>query len=141
MKPQTGAFLDKARELLGQADAMLGIGLNEPAGRTAYLAGLHAAQALIFENTGKIVTSHKGAQREFGRLTKDDPRVEDELRAFLPRTYNLKRIADYETGPGAHVSPESARHAIAAARRFVDCVTALIPPNGHMPRASEAPKP
>lgn len=54
MKPQTAAFLDKARELFGHAGAMMGIGLNEPAGRTAYLAGLHGAQALIFENTGKI---------------------------------------------------------------------------------------
>lgn len=141
MKPQTAAFLDKARELLGHADAMMGIGLTEPAGRTAYLAGLHAAQALIFENTGKIVASHKGAQSGFGRLTKGDARVDDELRAFLPLAYNLKRIADYETGPGAHLSPESARKAIATARRFVDCVTALIPPNGHTPRASDTSEP
>jgi uncharacterized protein (UPF0332 family) len=141
VKPQTAAFLDKARELLGQADARMEIGLNEPAGRTAYLAGLHAAQALLFENTSKIVTSHKGVQSGFGRLTKGDARVDDELRAFLPLTYNLNRIADYETGPGAHVSAESARKAIMTARRFVDCVTALIPPNGHTPRASDTPKP
>jgi len=42
VKPQASAFLDKARELLDRADAMLGIGLNADAGRTAYLAGLHA---------------------------------------------------------------------------------------------------
>jgi uncharacterized protein (UPF0332 family) len=60
MKPQTAAFLDKARELLDQANTMTGVGLNEPAGRTAYLAALHAAQALIFENTKKVVSSHKG---------------------------------------------------------------------------------
>ena len=46
MKPQSGAFLEKSLELLDQADTMLGVGLNEAAGRTAYLAGLHAAQAL-----------------------------------------------------------------------------------------------
>jgi uncharacterized protein (UPF0332 family) len=55
VKTQTGAFLDKSRELLDQADTMLGVNLNEVAGRTAYLAGLHAAQALIFERTGKII--------------------------------------------------------------------------------------
>ena len=109
MKPQTATFLDKAWELLGQADAMMGIGLNEPAGRTAYLAGLHAAQALIFENTNKIVTSHKGVQSGFGRLTKGEARVDDELRAFLPRTYNLKRIADYENGPGGDTPPRARR--------------------------------
>ncbi len=41
MKPQAGAFLDKARELLDEADQILGIGLSEAAGRSAYLAGMH----------------------------------------------------------------------------------------------------
>ena len=30
---------------------------------------------------------------------KDDPRFDIAFRAFLPRTYNLKSIADYETAP------------------------------------------
>lgn len=119
---------------------MLGTWPDE-AGRAAYLAGLHAAQALIFESTGKVAKSHKGVQREFGRLTKDEPRIAAELRAFLPQTYNLKAIADYETGYGSKVSPEKASAAIATARRFIECVTALIPPNGHTPRASDTPKP
>jgi len=37
-------------------------------------------------------------QGEFARLVKNDPRFDMELRAFLPRTYNLKAIADYQTG-------------------------------------------
>ena len=53
MKPQTGLFLDKARQQLQRADAMLGIGLHDDAGRAAYLSGLHVAQALIFEITDK----------------------------------------------------------------------------------------
>jgi uncharacterized protein (UPF0332 family) len=68
--------------------------LNEDAGRTAYLAGLHAAQALIYESTGKVIKRHSGVQREFARLVKDDPRFDMELRAFLPRTYHLKAIAE-----------------------------------------------
>lgn len=99
MKPQASAFLDKARELLDRADTMLGVGLNEDAGRTAYLAGLHAAQALIFETTGRVFKKHPTVQGEFGRLVKDEPRVDADLRAFLGRTYSLKAIADYETGP------------------------------------------
>ena len=134
MKPQTGLFLDKARQQLQRADAMLGIGLHDDAGRAAYLAGLHVAQAL----TDKARKRHSGVQREFARLVKDDPRFDPQLRAFLPQTYNLKTIADYETG-AVQVSAESARNAIAAARRFVDCVTALIPPNGHTPRAAGTP--
>jgi len=81
-------------------------------------------------------------QREFGRLVKDEPRVDADLRAFLGRTYNLKAIADYETGPGSHVSPDRASEAIQTARRLVECVTILIPPNGQTaPRTSETPRP
>lgn len=37
---------------------MLGIGLNDDAGHAVYLAGLHAAQALIFESTDKVRKRH-----------------------------------------------------------------------------------
>jgi uncharacterized protein (UPF0332 family) len=106
---------------------MLGIGLNEDAGRTAYLAGLHAAQAFIFESTGRVFRKHSGVQREFARLVKSEPSIDPELRAFLPRTYNLKAIADYETGPGSTISAESARAAVQTARRFVKHIIDLIP--------------
>ncbi len=38
---------------------MLGVHLNEDAGRAAYLAAFHAAQAFIFESVGKMFKSHK----------------------------------------------------------------------------------
>jgi uncharacterized protein (UPF0332 family) len=98
----------------------------DEAGREAYLAGLHAAQALIVEATGKIVKTHRGVQREMARLTKDAPDFDIELRAFLGRTYNLKAIADYETGPGSKVSPESATDAMTTARRFMARMADLI---------------
>ena len=41
-----------------------------------------------------------GVKSEFSRLTKDDPRISRELRAFLFRAARLKEIADYELGPG-----------------------------------------
>jgi len=130
MKPETAAFLEKARESLGKAQGMLDNQWPDEAGRAAYMAGLHAARALIFESTGEITKSHRRAQAEFGRLTKDDSRFDLELRAFLGRTFNLKALADYETGPGSHVSPERAREAILTARRFVECVADMLPPNG-----------
>jgi predicted nucleotidyltransferase len=49
--PEASRFLDKARKLLEHAKTMLSVSLNEDAGRTAYLAGFHAAQAFIFEFT------------------------------------------------------------------------------------------
>ena len=89
---------------------------DEPAGRTAYLAGFHAAQALLFETSGRIYKSHGGLQGEFARIVKDDPRVDDQIRAFLGRSYELKSIADYETGPGSHISAERANEAIDSAK-------------------------
>ena len=99
MKPETALFLEKSYELLGRADTMMGLGLTDDAGRTAYLVGFHAAQAFIFETTGRVFKRHSGVQREFSRLVKDDPRVDTDLWAFLSRTYQLKAIADYLTGP------------------------------------------
>ena len=82
MTPQSAGFLDKALKILSDADIMLGVGLNEAAGRTAYLAGFHVAQALIFERLGKVLKTHNGVQAEFLRLTKDDLRLDAELRLF-----------------------------------------------------------
>jgi uncharacterized protein (UPF0332 family) len=84
------------------------------------------AQALIFETSGRTYKSHSGITAEFNRLVKDDPRVDDQIRAFLGRTYNLKAIADYVTGPGSHISAEMAREALDNALRFIDAVAALL---------------
>jgi uncharacterized protein (UPF0332 family) len=67
--PEANRFLAKARMLLEHATAMLDVGLNEDAGRTAYRARFHAAQAFIFETTQKVFKSHKGVQTEFITLT------------------------------------------------------------------------
>jgi uncharacterized protein (UPF0332 family) len=135
LKPESALFFEKSRELLQHAQKMLAIGLNEDAGRTAYLAGFHAAQALIFETHGRVFKTHSGVQAEFGRLVKNDPRFDITLRTFLPSSYNFKAIADYETGPNAKVSAEAAHSAIEAAHRFVACVQGLVPPNGQKPPA------
>jgi uncharacterized protein (UPF0332 family) len=105
---------------------MLGVRLNEDAGRAAYLAGSHAAQAFIFESVGKMFKTHKGVQTEFLCLTKDDPRFKHGLRIFLAQAYNLKSIADYEEGPDSEVSAERAVAAIETAARFIDCIAGLI---------------
>jgi uncharacterized protein (UPF0332 family) len=113
--PEATEFLAKAQHLLAEADTMLRVGLNDAAGRTAYLAGFHAAQAFIFERDGRTFKTHHGVQTEFLRLTKDDPRVDGEMRLFLSRSYNLKAIADYETGPGSEVSANAQRRQLPTA--------------------------
>jgi uncharacterized protein (UPF0332 family) len=121
--PETRAFLAKSKEFLDRAPALLAQGFADDAGR----AGFHAAQALIFEKQGRSPKSHSGVQMQFARFVKDEPTITRDMRAFLGRTYNLKAIADYETGPGSNVTVAQATEAIAAARRFVAAVVGLIP--------------
>ena len=127
MKPQTAAFLAKSRQFLDKANDLFGAHhWTDEAERAAYLAGLHAAQALIFERTGHTRIRHSTVQGEFAQMVRDDSRFDRELRAFLPRTYNLKAIADYLTGPGSQVTVEQAQDAIATAVRFVDVIVAVL---------------
>ena len=129
MTPESDRFLQKAEKHLERGHTMLGVGLDEDAGRAAYLAAFHAAQALIFERTGKVHKTHKGVQTEFLRLTKNAPDFPSDQRIFLSQAYNLKAIADYETGSGSEVSAEKATAAVEGARRFVGVIRqALIPP-------------
>lgn len=125
MTPEAVQFIAKAHTLLDQADVMLGAGLPDAAGRNAYLASFHAAQALIFERDGKTHKTHNGVQTEFLRLTRDDARLDADMRLFLARSYNLKAIADYETGPDSEISPERAAEAVETARRFVAQIEGL----------------
>ncbi len=99
MKPESADYMHKARALLDEAQVAYSVPMIDHAGRAAYLAGFHAAQAWLFENLGSIPKTHSGVQGQFAKLVKDIPTFVDEDRAFLGRTYNLKAIADYETGP------------------------------------------
>jgi uncharacterized protein (UPF0332 family) len=102
------------------------IGRRTPAARPILPACMQAGQALMFERTDNTRKSHRGVQRELERLTKDDSRFDLELRTLLGRTYDLKAIADYETGPGSEVSVAQAEQVIATARRFIDVIAAIL---------------
>lgn len=59
MTPEAARFLAKARECL--ADAVLyQLLVPRIAGREAYLAAFHAAEALFYERTGNIAKTHRG---------------------------------------------------------------------------------
>jgi uncharacterized protein (UPF0332 family) len=129
MTPEAAEHLAKAREYLGKARGLLDVmHYNDEAGRAVYLAGFHAAQALISERTGKTAKTHEGVNSEFNRLTRGERRIGVELRRFLPRAYDLKAVADYEAGPGAVVPRERVEAEIATAVRFVERVTELLEP-------------
>jgi uncharacterized protein (UPF0332 family) len=104
--PETARFLQNADDHLERGQTMLAAGLNCDAGRAAYLAAFHAAQAIIFERASKVVKTHKGVNIEFLRLTKDDPAFMVDQRRFLSEAYDFKAVADYDSGPIAEVHAE-----------------------------------
>jgi len=126
LRPETQRYLDKARLALAHARAILEIELGEDAGRAAYLAALHAAQALIFERTGRVAKTHRGVHGQFLRVEVGEARVNAELRSFLSEGYKLKATADYEVGPEAIVPLEEAAAATETATRFVETVALLL---------------
>ena len=125
MTPEIGELLDKARDCLAGARIILAAGVGEDAGRDAYLAGFHAAQAVIRAHTGKTAKTHRGVHRILSHLGRNDPRLVD-LALFLSQAYNMKAVADYELGPGAGVPLERAGAAIDRAAQFIDQVAALL---------------
>lgn len=125
MTPEVSEHLDKAEECLQRARVILNAGIGEDAGRNAYFAAFHAAQALILSRRHRVARTHRGVQAAFRELVVNDPALCD-LSAFLSRTYELKATADYETGAEADVPIEEAAAAITGAEGFVRRIRALF---------------
>lgn len=127
MTPEAHGHIEKAREYLAKARNLPDIvHYSDEAGRAVYLAGFHAAQALISERTGRVPKTHSGVNAQFNLLVKEDARVDGELRAFLPRAFDLKTTVDYATGPDAFVSPENVERAMRMAVRLVDVIVEIL---------------
>jgi len=118
-------FLEKARQCLADAVAYQPL-VPRIAGREAYLAAFHAAEALLYERTGKVAKTHRGLRAQFAQITRDEPLIDQSVAEFLGRAYELKSLADYGTGAEARISFETAEAAIKAGTWFVDCIAHLI---------------
>jgi len=93
MTAEAARYLEKAQQCLSNARIEFDVGLYNDAARNAYLAAFHAAQGFIFERAGKIAKTHGGVHREFGRLSKAEPAIENSRVVFLAQAYNLKAVA------------------------------------------------
>jgi uncharacterized protein (UPF0332 family) len=103
VRSETLKYLAKAERCLANATICLSVNLTNDAGRGAYLAAFHAAQALIFERTGKASKTHNGVHTQFDRLVMSEPELE-KLPTFLHQAYNLKAVADYETDADSDIT-------------------------------------
>ena len=128
MNPQTAAYLARARASLSDARKILAIDIPLQAGRLAYYAQFHGAQALIFQRTAKIAKTHKGVITQFHKLSRLESSLDPHLARQLSAAYHFKEAADYETGPAGLIASADAFAAIEAAERFVTAITALLSP-------------
>jgi uncharacterized protein (UPF0332 family) len=123
--PEIGELLDKANNCLSRARIILAAGVGEDAGRDAYLAGFHVAQAVIRARAGRTAKTHRGVHRLLSQVARREPQLAG-LALFLSQAYNLKAVADYELGPGAGVPLDRASAAIDQAAEFIEQMTALL---------------
>jgi uncharacterized protein (UPF0332 family) len=126
MNEAAAAYLTKAGQSIDKARRILAIGINDEAGRQAYYAAFHAAQALIFERRGRASGSHRGVKAQFALLSKAEPLIDRRLTTFLAGAYHLKSAADYETGMAATVTAAQAAEAIASAEEFVAAIKQIL---------------
>jgi uncharacterized protein (UPF0332 family) len=84
VKPEAADYLGKARHCLDDAKQIAAATpLHRIVAREAYLAAYHAAEAYLFERTGKAAKTHRGLRSEFGRLARNDPGIDREFLTFL----------------------------------------------------------
>ena len=117
---------ERARRNLASGHLLFANNFMEEAGRAAYLAAFHAAQAFTISLTGNEPKTHRGARTEFLRLTRDDRRVEPRFGIFLAKSYEYKTMADYEGS--SPIDPEDAAAALATAAEMVDALERVILP-------------
>lgn len=128
MKAETADYLGKARQRLADAEQIATLPLPHIAAREAYIAVFHAAEAYIFEQTGKAAKTHRGVRSEFARLTKSEPRIAREFVTFLATAYQFKTRHDYGIGSAARpVTAQDAASAIDMASKLIDLIARLLP--------------
>ena len=130
MKPETSAALADADRALSNSRAILSIDIPDQAARLAYYAQFYAAQALIFERTGKVAKTHKGVNKEFHKQAMAEPTFPPRFAAQLTQAYEYKEVADYNSS-APPITSMQARDAQATAERFVAAIRlALASPTG-----------
>ncbi len=126
MTPEAAGYLADAWESLSDGRKILTLGLTKVAARSAYYAAFHAAEALIYEASGKPVKTHRGVRTEFARLTRDRLVPSPSLTGLLARAYQYKEIADYGASRSTTVLAADAENLLASATEFVQWVEAIL---------------
>lgn len=118
MSPEAVDYVRQAREHLAEARRIAAMPIARVAARSAYYAAFHAAEAYIFQQTGKIAKTHSGVRAELARLLVRTPEGGKDLTGFLAAAYKFKEIGDYGVG-GTVITEQDALETIDGAARFI----------------------
>ncbi|WP_158258314.1 HEPN domain-containing protein [Rhodopila globiformis] len=91
MKAGTADYLARAEECLDAARRIIDIQLPAVAAKEAYLAAYHAAQAFVFDASGKVAKTHSGMRTLFARAAMDDPALTPSWHPISPMPTNSRR--------------------------------------------------
>ena len=120
MTPEVQAHLTFATSKLDEAWEILErTQLFAIAARSAYLAALSAARAIIREQTGKSPKTHSGTRSEISRLARLDGRIDASFSTFLTKGYELKSDADYGDHQSDDLTRDEAADILVTAARLV----------------------
>jgi uncharacterized protein (UPF0332 family) len=126
VSPEAALYLAKAREALGEAKQIVAINLAQVAARSAYYVAFHAAEAMVFQQTGRAAKTHAGVRAEFSRLARSEPRITPDIKGFLARACQYEEVSDYSVDPGEAVTIRQAEQAKQLAEQFVDTVQTIL---------------
>jgi uncharacterized protein (UPF0332 family) len=123
---EVDAYLSKARQCLDEAHQIAAIGLLNVASRSAYYALFHAAEALIFNQTGKIAKTHSGVRAEFARLVRNLPSIDSTLPSLLTQAYKYKDDADYSIRIDVAISADEVTSLMLRCARFIKVICGAV---------------
>jgi uncharacterized protein (UPF0332 family) len=124
--PEASVYLDAASQDLVEARINALMKVWRQAARLSYYAQFHAAQALIFERTGKTAKTHKGVHALFHKLARVEVAIPPGAAVALVEAYRHKEVADYDFGTALPVTEMQANKAVTTAERFVAAVLAAL---------------
>jgi uncharacterized protein (UPF0332 family) len=126
MSETAGLPLERGREELAAADALLEAGFPAQAVSHAYRAGLHAASAALAV-LGEVPATSSGVISAFGRHVVGENGIDHETARVLRRLYEDRNDIDYGL---VDARLEEARDAVADASRFVETTASWIERRG-----------
>jgi hypothetical protein len=115
--------LDKAEHALASAELLLAAGQIDAALNRAYYCAFHAARAALL-TLGVQPRTHQGVNQRFNLDLVVPGHVEAEYLSILGRVQTQRELADY--GVDTELGPPEAANEIAAARRFLRRIEALL---------------